>query len=90
MTATAGTNGSVTGAATAVCGTNVSYTITPDACYQIADVLVDGVSVGAVGSYTFSNVTAAHTISATFSIISYTLTATSSTVVQSAQVEACP
>jgi len=79
MTATAGTNGSVTGAATAVCGTNVSYTITPDACYQIADVLVDGVSVGAVGSYTFSNVTAAHTISATFSIISYTLTATSST-----------
>ena len=36
--------------------------------YHVADVLVDGVSVGAVTSYTFTNVTANHTISATFAI----------------------
>jgi len=40
-------------------------------------VLVDGASVGAVTSYTFSNVTANHTISATFAIDTYAITATS-------------
>ena len=34
--------------------------------YKIADVLVDGKSVGAVGTYTFKNVTAKHTITAKF------------------------
>ena len=34
-----------------------------------------GDSVGAVTSYTFSNVQAAHTISATFSAITHTITA---------------
>ena len=38
-------------------GADQTFTITPDACYHIADVLVDGVSVGAVTSYTFTNVT---------------------------------
>jgi hypothetical protein len=41
----------------------------------VADVVVDGVSVGAVASYTFSNITATHTISATFAINTYTITA---------------
>ena len=41
----------------------------------MADVLVDGVSVGAVTSYTFTNVTANHTIAASFAIDTYTITA---------------
>jgi hypothetical protein len=40
--------------------------ITPASGYSISSVVVDGASVGAVSSYTFSNVTANHTISATF------------------------
>ena len=44
----------------------VTFTITPASCYQIADVLVDGVSVGAVASYTFNDVAANHTIAASF------------------------
>jgi len=47
-------------------GADQVFTITPDTGYDIADVLVDGVSVGAVASYTFENVTADHTIHATF------------------------
>jgi hypothetical protein len=52
-----------------------AFTITPDVGYHIVDVLVDGSSVGAVPTYTFTNVTANHTISATFAINIYTITA---------------
>ena len=48
-------------------GSRQSFAITPDANHRIADVLVDGVSVGAVSSYTFSKVTSNHTIAASFS-----------------------
>ncbi len=58
------------------CGTDVVYNITPAACYQIADVMVDGASVGAVTSYTFSAIDADHTITATFEMDTYTITAT--------------
>jgi len=56
------------------------FTITPVSGYTVADVKVDGVSVGAVSSYTFSNVTANHTINATFKTAtsSYAITASSS------------
>jgi len=40
----------------------------------VADVLVDGDSVGPVTSHTFTNVTADHTISASFALKTYTLT----------------
>lgn len=43
-----------------------TYTITPELGYKISDVLVDGVSVGAVTTYTFSSVRANHTIEAKF------------------------
>lgn len=43
-----------------------TYTITPQAGYKIADVLVDGVSVGVVATYTFSSVTTNHKIEAKF------------------------
>src|SRR5204862_281588 len=57
------------------CGSNQSFTIAADPCYHIADVLVDGGSVGAVASYTFSNVTANHTITASFAVNVETITA---------------
>lgn len=49
-------------------GGTKNFTITSKDGYLIADVLVDGKSVGAVSSYTFTNVRENHTISATFKI----------------------
>ena len=68
ITATAGANGTITpsGSVAVNYGSNQTFTITPNTGYSITDVLVDGVSVGAVTTYTFSNVTANHTISASF------------------------
>ena len=81
ITASAGTNGTVTpsGATTVNSGASQAYSITPSTGYHVASVLVDGSSVGAVTSYTFSNVTANHTISATFAINTYTITASAGT-----------
>ncbi len=77
ITASAGANGSIApdGAVTVEDGADQSFTITPEVNYHVADVLVDGLSVGAVTSHTFTNVTADHTISATFAIDTYTITA---------------
>lgn len=47
-------------------GGSEAFTIAPDSGYSVAFVMVDGVSKGAITSYTFSNVTANHTISAVF------------------------
>jgi Putative metal-binding motif len=71
ITATAGTNGSISpiGLTNVLTGTNQTYTITPNSCYEIAEVLVDGVSQGAIATYTFNNVVTTHTISATFNPI---------------------
>ncbi|NJM14578.1 MAG: carbohydrate-binding protein [Bacteroidales bacterium] len=71
INATAGSNGSISpsGAINVSEGGDQTFTITPNSGYQIANVLVNGTSVGAVSSYTFSNVTANHTISATFNLI---------------------
>ena len=44
------------------------FTITPNRNYQVEDVFVDDSSVGAVASYSFNNVTADHTISASFAL----------------------
>jgi hypothetical protein len=79
ITVSAGANGSISpsGSVSVTQGSSQTFTITPNANYKISGVTVDGVSVGAVSSYTFSNVTAAHTISASFvqNITSYTVTA---------------
>ncbi|PKM73128.1 MAG: hypothetical protein CVU91_06060 [Firmicutes bacterium HGW-Firmicutes-16] len=66
--ATAGDGGSISpsGTANVTKGSSKTYTITPENGYAISNVLVDGVSVGAVSSYTFSNITATHTIKAVF------------------------
>ena len=70
LSATAGANGSISpsGSVAVDYGSSQTFTITPNTNYRVADVLVDGVSVGAVTSYTFSSVTANHTISATFAL----------------------
>ena len=47
-------------------GGNQSFTIIPDAGYYIYDVLVNGASVGAVSTYTFTDVTSDQTIRAIF------------------------
>jgi hypothetical protein len=49
-------------------GANRSFTINPSSSYHVTDVIVDGGSVGAQTSYTFTNVTADHTISASFAL----------------------
>jgi|GEM_PF-6055839 len=43
-----------------------AFTITPGPCFAIADVTVDGEDIGLVTEYTFTDVTADHTISANF------------------------
>lgn len=57
---------SPTGPITVGQGSNQLVTITAFAGYRIADVLVDGLSVGAVSSYQFDNITQSHTITAKF------------------------
>ena len=75
ITVSAGSNGAISPASSYVnVGSSQTFSITPSAGYQVASVSVDGTSVGAVTSYTFSNVTAPHTISATFAS-AYTIAA---------------
>ena len=66
--ASCGENGSINpaGKVSVPKGGNQTFAITPDNGYHIADVLVDGASVGAVKEYTFENVTEGHTIAVTF------------------------
>ena len=68
IAATAGEGGSITpnGDVSVKEGASQTFAITADNGYEIADVLVDGSSVGAVESYTFSDVKANHTISVSF------------------------
>ena len=68
ITASAGAGGTIdpAGDVSVPPGGSQSFTITPNACYQIADVVVDGNSLGAMTSHTFDDVDANHTITATF------------------------
>ncbi|MFZ2654451.1 MAG: hypothetical protein WAX69_06005, partial [Victivallales bacterium] len=70
----AGSGGSITPSASVNYNASKTFTMTPDANYRVADVLVDGVSVGAVTSYTFANVKSAHTIVASFALAKANLT----------------
>jgi len=56
-------------------GASQMFSIIPNAGYYIKDVIVDGVSVGAVSTYTFTNIEAIHTIFATFELNTYTVKA---------------
>ena len=68
ITSTAGTGGSIDpeGGINVSEGGDQTFTIIPLECYQIADVLVDGVSVGAVSTYIFEDIQLGHAIQASF------------------------
>jgi len=68
ISATSGENGFIEpeGAIMVNQGASQTFIINPDEGYQIADVLVDGTSVGQVGTYTFENIQLNHTIHASF------------------------
>jgi hypothetical protein len=69
ITASTGSNGSIipSGTIMVAAGSSQTFTITPSAGYEVSSVLIDGVSAGALSSYTFSSVTSNHTISVSFS-----------------------
>ena len=68
ITASAGVGGSISPAGEIAVreGASQTFTFTPDRRYGVADVTVDGVSIGAVQTYTFENVDRAHTIAVSF------------------------
>ena len=68
ITASAAAGGTIVpvGAVAVGQGWDQAFTITPNSGYAVADVVVDGVSAGAQSSYTFSSVTADHTIAVSF------------------------
>jgi len=78
ITAAAGPGGQILpgGAQTVTYGSRRVFAIRPATSYALADVTADGVSVGRVDLYAFNNVTAGHTISATFVPVSFTVTVT--------------
>jgi PKD repeat protein len=68
ITASAGTGGSImpSGNVTVLHLGSLTFTVDPDPNYSISAVFVDGADMGALRSYTFSNVTVDHQISAVF------------------------
>ena len=69
ITVEPGAHGSITpGTGNVEYGSSPTYTITPGQGYDVADVVVDGDSVGAVTTYQFTDVTAPHTITAAFAV----------------------
>ena len=66
--AVAGAGGSIspTGNVSVREGADQTFTITPDKGYTVSNVKIDGNSIGAVKSYTFENVSKAHTIEVIF------------------------
>ena len=66
--ATAGAGGSISpsGNVSVREGRDRTFTITPDKGYAVANVKIDGKSIGAVKSYTFENVRRTHTIEVIF------------------------
>lgn len=75
-----GTGGVITpsGTITVTHGASQTFTFTPDGAYRVAEVLIDGANNPTAvtnGTYTFSNITAAHTIVVSFEMLQYTITA---------------
>ncbi|MFA6468411.1 MAG: LamG-like jellyroll fold domain-containing protein, partial [Bacteroidota bacterium] len=69
-------NGAITplGTTSVAHGDSQNYAINPDPGYHIDSVIVDGTNAGAVSSYDFLTVTTTHSITAYFSINSYSIT----------------
>jgi hypothetical protein len=68
ITAAAGNGGSISpsGTVSVEYGGSKTFTITPSSGWKISAVTVDGLNKGAISSYSFSNITGPHTISASF------------------------
>ncbi len=69
IAATAGSHGTISpsGDVTVTYGESQTFTMVPSPGHLLLDVMVDRVSIGAVSSYTFDNITAPHTIRAIYS-----------------------
>jgi hypothetical protein len=80
ITATAGPGGSISPSGFVNVSYNASqnFIIIPSANFHVDSVLVDGTNLGAITSYTFTNVLTNHTIQAFFTFNSFTITATAS------------
>jgi hypothetical protein len=70
ITASAGTGGSITptGSTTVARNTSQAFTITPSSGYSLGTISVDGSSISATSTYTFTHVYTPHSISATFTL----------------------
>jgi hypothetical protein len=70
ITATAGTGGSIApqGNVEVDQGSDITFTITPDAGYSVTEVLVDGETKAIATTYTFSNVSSNHTLAVNFAL----------------------
>lgn len=70
LSATAGAGGSVSPASTTVDeGEGASFSFTANTGFEVDDVIVDGVSVGTVTSYSFTNVSADHQVAVSFKAV---------------------
>ena len=68
IAATAQPGGSISpsGVSNATAGTNRTYSIQADNGFHVADVVIDGRSIGPVSGHTFDNIHSSHTIAASF------------------------
>jgi hypothetical protein len=71
ITPSAGANGSISPSVpqTVAGGSNLTFTMSPASGYRVADILVDGVSVGAADSYAFTGISADRSISVAFTAL---------------------
>lgn len=67
LSVSSGENGSISPSnCSASYGSSQTFTITPSSGYMVENVTVDGINLGGITSYTFTNIASNHTISATF------------------------
>lgn len=86
--ALAGVNGSIAPSGTTMVslGGSQTYTVTPNPGYSNSGLLIDGISIGPVNTYTFTNVTTSHTIAVDF----FPTTSTTSTPLLSISTASLP
>lgn len=98
ITASAGANGKISpsGTVSVADGASQTFTITPDAGFAVAAIKVDGADKAVASTYTFTNVTADHSIAVTFkaaapakSTLSLTLTGLKSGAVRLGRTVTC-
>ncbi len=79
ITASAGPNGTITpsGSIFAIGGSSRSFTIQPEDGYHVDSVIVDGLKVDSTASFTFSNISANHSIRVVFAVNTYPITSSS-------------